>query len=261
MPGTYTLTFGDQVENHVGNQQLGQLALTGQGFNHEDLIRAKRRAKTKGFKASIIDLRELSDDRDLPEAFILVVWGFARSQGDDVREELESFEWDSKFYNSRRRVVQNKHARANVCFGEAAQEPDYERGKGRVVPFDEVEEIDHLRDRIGDLLGEKAVGLYCEGNKYADKQKNGIGWHGDTERRKVVGVRFEEDRKGKMPLMFNWFTRSKPFGKTLELNLGHGDLYVMSEEATGFNWMRSSLKTLRHSAGASKYTKFKPEWM
>ena len=57
--------------------------------------------------------------------------------------------------------------------------------------------------------------------------------------------------------------RSKVISEEVILDLEHGDLYVMSEKATGFDWKRSSFPTLRHCAGANCYIKLpdkhKPE--
>jgi len=41
------------------------------------------------------------------------------------------------------------------------------------------------------------------------------------------------------------------------LSLNHGDMYVMSEKATGWDWKYRSRATLRHAAGADKYLKLK----
>ena len=75
---------------------------------------------------------------------------------------------------------------------------------------------------------------------------HGIGRHGDSQRKIVVGVRLD----GKMPLKFTWFHRHRPM-------LSPGDIYVMSEKAVGYNWKRSSHYTLRHCAGAISHTKDK----
>ena len=57
--------------------------------------------------------------------------------------------------------------------------------------------------------------------------KCGIGWHGDGERRKVIGVRLGET----IPLAYLWYKNNKPLGKKIVINLNHGDLYIMSEKA------------------------------
>ena len=35
-----------------------------------------------------------------------------------------------------------------------------------------------------------------------------------------------------MPLKFNWFYKFRNIGKTLSIDLEHGDMYIMSEKAT-----------------------------
>lgn len=41
----------------------------------------------------------------------------------------------------------------------------------------------------------------------------------------------------------------------VKLNLHNGDMYIMSEKATGNDWKKRNTPTLRHSAGASKFRK------
>ena len=102
-------------------------------------------------------------------------------------------------------------------------------------------------------MGEKAKEMACEGNYYYDVSKCGIGFHGDGERKRVVGLRLGAS----IPLHYQWFTRSAPIGNRCELMLNHGDLYIMSEKAVGTDWMSSSKITLRHAAGSKKYTTIK----
>jgi hypothetical protein len=98
--------------------------------------------------------------------------------------------------------------------------------------------------------------LYYEG-----KQKTGIGYHGDTERRKVIGIRLG----GKpMNIHYQWYHRSRPCSVNISTILQPGDIYCMSEKTVGTDWKSSSIVTLRHAAGADIYTtngKFKVENM
>ena len=50
------------------------------------------------------------------------------------------------------------------------------------------------------------------------------------------------------------YYKTERVGKELKLMLNHSDLYVMSEKATGFDWHKRNIYTLRHAAGADKYT-------
>ena len=118
----------------------------------------------------------------------------------------------------------------------------------RLVEFSDVKK--NMVKLINDLSGtNKADNLVCEGNKYNNKKKCGIGYHGDTERRKVIAIRLGAS----MPMCWQWFHRHKPIGESYKFILNAGDLYIMSEKAVGYDWKKSSEYTLRHSAGAEKY--------
>jgi hypothetical protein len=110
-----------------------------------------------------------------------------------------------------------------------------------------------LKTVLTDLLG--AENLIGEGNYYYDTKTCGIGYHGDTERRKVAAVRLGSE----MPLFFQWYQHCNPVGSKMGLKLGGGDLYFMSEKAVGTDWKESSKLTLRHAAGCSEYTGAIPE--
>lgn len=151
----------------------------------------------------------------------------------------------------RGRVV-NKIARHNLCFAETSQEPDYELGKGRVYAFKDLPYLSEIQKGLPHFFGSKAENLVAEGNYYYDPKKCGIGPHGDSERRVVIGIRLGQD----MPLDYHWYQNSKPFGPTFSFVLGNGDLYAMSDKASGYNWKKKIVPTLRHAAGAAKYRKF-----
>jgi len=116
-----------------------------------------------------------------------------------------------------------------------------------------------MREAIPDFCGEITRDLQGELNKYYDPTKTGIGRHGDGERRMVVCARTGYH----FPLIYQWYMRSKVISEEVRLDLEHGDVYVMSEKATGFDWKSSSFPTLRHCAGSANYIKLpdkhKPE--
>lgn len=57
-----------------------------------------------------------------------------------------------------------------------------------------------------------------------------------------------------MDLQYNWFIDSKAIGERIVLLLNEGDIYFMSEKASGNDWKKRKIVTLRHAAGAKKYT-------
>lgn len=248
---TITLTFGDQAENHAGMQTIGTMGPEGSGYHHEDLLAIQSRFEALGCRVELHDLGR--------DAYLLIVrQGLPVILGqptDDLYQEhlaLHERDWLDKKAKMRGRVVQ-KRARWNVCFDVQGQEPDYEHGKGRIVAYDDVPLTQRLRERLPDYFGEKAIQLPCEGNYYYDGSKCGIGYHGDSERRKVIAVRLGQP----MSLHYQWYEQSLPVEGHYAFNMDAGDLYVMSEKAVGTDWKKRKIPTLRHAAGCNTYTAVK----
>ena len=69
---TFTLTFGDQAENHAGMQKLGSMAPD--GFTRDDLERARLWFLERGAEPVLYDLRSLLPAGvQAEEAYLLVV--------------------------------------------------------------------------------------------------------------------------------------------------------------------------------------------
>ena len=260
---TYTITFGDQAENHVGMQKIG--TLSAEGFSLRDLELAKDWFEGRGTSCELIPLHESlpSGKRNSSlDSFVLVarqgVSAILNSEemslssadpANDLMMEQFHLPKDTQAFMYGR-VVQ-KHARYNLCFSSFDQEPDYIHGKGRVVSYDSVPLLKSLREKWADIIGEKGRDLEAEGNYYYDLSKCGIGYHGDAERMKVIAVRMGES----LPLYYVWYENSKPISDRIRIDLGHGDIYFMSQKATGQDWKKKLVPTLRHATGVDKFVK------
>jgi len=143
--------------------------------------------------------------------------------------------------------VKNKNARWNNVIADFAQSPQYEEGKGTIVPFPDVYNLEQIRNKVQVLL-EQPNPPIAELNYYHDVRKCGIGFHGDAERTLVAGLRLGK-ATNQMPLFFQAYYRKHPIGPMSRIVLEHGDLYIMSEVAVGADWMSSSYVTWRHAAG------------
>jgi hypothetical protein len=132
-------------------------------------------------------------------------------------------------------------------------------------------------------FGYKVVEQFFELNHYYARTC-GIGRHGDVERGQGMSDGMVNCLKlgRKIPLLFSWYHKTKPIGRETVMDsngpcsypvvhfkrgkkwetktvaavmkLGHGDYYQFSGKAIGRDWKKSSQITLRHCAGASKYT-------
>ena len=258
MPNTsWSLTIGNGGENHVGMEFLGNRRTKGSGWSFNDLNSAKEMMELLGKHSEIHDLNELLPTElrtGVPPAHFMVVRNFLGGKThEDLIHELESYEWDAKYYDTRRQKVLNKLARTNVCYGDTHQNPDYEHKRGTIIAWDESPLVFRIKKFIETLMNEKD--LIVEGNKYHDVNKNGIGAHGDAERVIVACCRAGAPN----PIKFGYFHKGIHVGESLECTINGGDLYLMSEEAVGTNWRSYNKYTLRHAAGAAKYLKFKTE--
>ena len=244
------LTFGEQSENHVGMKINGE-GLANSGFSIEELEQIKTNLRVD---SELYRLDEMVDEEGLEPASILIIRnGLEKLVGENpekMMEEQLSFEWDKKYWDNRRSKVLNKHARYNVCFGEKSVEPKFEEKQGTIIGFDRVPILNKLKENLGEFFGDKARNLEVEGNLYYNVKKCGIGFHGDGERKRVIACSLGATR----PIHWQWYHRSKPIGDRLKFEIGAGDIYIMSEKASGYDWKRRSLKTLRHAAG-EKYVK------
>ena len=242
------LTFGEQSENHVGMKINGG-GLSRSGFSVEEMEQINRNLKSEFYR-----LDEMVDEEGLEPAAVLIIRnGLEKLIGenpDKMLEEQLSFEWDKQYWDNRRGKVLNKRARYNVCYGSESVDANLEEKQGTIIGLDRVPILKKLKESLGGFFGEKAKELEVEGNLYYDVKKCGIGFHGDGERKRVIACSLGASR----PIHWQWYHRSKPIGERLKFEIGAGDIYIMSEKASGFDWRRRSQKTLRHAAG-ERYVK------
>ena len=248
----YTITFGDVAENHAKMQKIGTLHET--GYSIEKLEHIQQKLQGYGLETVMVDLssgmRSQFNGTNFDSAKVLVIRrGVQFILGEETTgliQENDNLTMDKKALMRGKEV--EKRARWNLCFADQDQEPDYKNGKGRVVAWGHIPKISRIREVISEWTED--VLLNGEANYYYDISKCGIGFHGDGERKKVFAVRMGET----MPLYFKWFQNSMPVGNPIELVLNDGDMYIMSEKAVGFDWLKKKITTLRHSTGCAKFT-------
>ena len=285
------ITNGEQGENHAGMQMLGN-GLADKGYNLEDALKFKEKFENMGGTATLYDLREecLGERKDecKEEAYVLkfeagvnvLLWNKIEKEvykalekkkinGDEIKEKLFekynaeklfeeqfTFEWDKKYWDTRRSKVLNKNARWNVCYGKEGQEPDYENKKGTVIAYSQCRIMRAWRKELLILIEEKDNDFVAEGNLYYNVKKTGIGFHGDAERRKVVAGNFcDEDVIRE--LNYIAYLKSERIGKRFRMELKNGDMYIMIAAAAGTDWKKKNKITFRHAAGVegSKFLK------
>jgi len=263
---TITLTFGDCAENHNGMQKIGSKVK--KGLTLEDLMNTKTYFENNFIQCNLFDLstikpitenivnQEKDEDEEkeiggitFPPAYLLVARK-AISNTKELYNEQCKFERDRKALMYGR--VVNKHARHNLCFSDFDQEADFANGKGTVINFNKLPLLQQIRNNLPIITSSNKVdNLQCEANYYYDITKTYIGFHGDTERRIVIGVRLGET----FPLHYQWYKNGQVISDLFTVNLNDGDMYFMSEKAVGYDWKQktNNIYTLRHAAGNTKF--------
>lgn len=244
---TITITFGEVAQNHSGMQRIGNTF--DKGLTFEDLTEAKRKFENNNRECELIHLHKLLPNHVVVkhdvEAYVLVIRNGVKSfvQPWQLFKEQKKLEFDKMVFMRGR--VMNKRARWNLCFSDLSQEPDYANRKGRVVCFEDVPHLALVREMLPNYFGEKTRMLLAESNYYYNTLKCGVAYHGDSERKVIVAVRLGAP----FPLRFKWFQNNDVLGEDATLYLNNGDMYAMSEWATGFNWKKRQDVTVRHAAG------------
>lgn len=258
----WTFTFSESVENHAGMQVIGTKA--NEGFTIAELKAVEGKMREQKVTTEWVDLGasfaakpDQLKKHGKQEAAVLVIRQalqkavFTNAEFEAFAKETEALDVDKKAFMKGRVVI--KRARWNLTFSEECQEPDYENAKGRVVAFAAVPKLCAIREWLPKILGAKANKLNAELNYYFDTDKCGIGPHGDTERKLVVGARLGP-HNGTMNLKYAWYIAGDRVTDPAEIALGSGDVYIMSDKAVGWDWKKRLIPTLRHAAGSKKFT-------
>ena len=259
MPVTYnshaTVTFCECAESDRSLQQLGEKASS--GFSIAQLERAKAWFEQRGIACILIPLPNPNGTG--PDGAVLVARAAVPllcgvpSQA-HVMDELLQIPYDTKMIHYGK--LAEKRARHCNVLADHDQSPDYGTRQSTVVRFARVPALERMRAQLPDILGSDATNMFAEVNKYPsaadDAVIGGIGFHGDSERRRVVAARFGTSA---FLLRFVWFRSHKVASGPIDVTVFPGDVYIMSDAAVGHDWKCSGRHTLRHAAGAPKYTR------
>ena len=260
MNNRYAITFGEVAILHIGGKEYGKGRLK-HGFSTEELkkiaednedteyisISDKLPRQLRGDnEAGVLIFRSVSNNQNNKDKKFLL--GLNKKEADKLYSEQETVEYDKKYWDNRRQKTLNKRARYNIVFGKERIEHSDNYKQNSVASFSDLKYLNKFRKRLHLILGQKAKKLNAEGNKYFH-EKAGIGYHGDSERKIVICLSLGKPTT----LRYNWRLpgSSEHTLEPTDIKLNHGDVYIMSEKATGYDWKSRSKVRVVHGAGDS----------
>lgn len=253
-----TITFADRGENEYGMEIEGKK--TDRTTSVGDLMEIKESVGNCDFYPLVV--RTAAGAESAP-AGVLVMRGFALKEGDKLMHEIETMKQqglvDTKSLSYG--TVRNKHARWNNVISWRRQSPDIANGKGTICSFEDWEAFHELHDRLHEVLKQpKTQKLVGELNYYYDVASCGIGFHGDKERDLVAGLSLGK-ATAEQTLKFVPYLHGTCLHEPIEINLNHGDVYIMSHKAIGSDCAKKNIITWRHARGAPscKYSVVNPK--
>ena len=282
-----SLTCAPGGENHAGMEIIGRMPVKGEGFTAPDIEGLGTYFGLEmGKSVQVLDLNALSgvgeiarlETGDQGRVLLLRNWvqtSFESTTVQDIYKELIADAWDAEYLDKNKYRIEivdgvetkvrgkrmNKRARTNLCYvADREQEPDVWNGKGRIVDLRKKTALDEAVNKLRSMIDAGLIAIesktkieinVVEGNRYYNLKNTGIGFHGDTERVVVICISIGCDN---YPMRWQWFKDGMPVGEPIDITLNCGDVYIMSEKAVGADWKLRSIYTLRHAAGAKKYT-------
>ncbi len=248
----YSITFGEVAISHLGSKEIGE-GIRDKGYSVVELEKIALQFPETG-TLHYLHSELPFIDTDCKAATLVIKNGIniilGEGSSDLLLQEQFGLQYDQKYYDSRRGKTMNKRSRMNTVFGPTSicHSEDYKQYT--VVGFNELPHLDIMREKLSEVFGIKAKNLNAEGNLYFES-KSGIGFHGDAERKIVICLSLGASST----LRYRW-RAAQSVENTLDpidLVLEHGDIYIMSEKATGYDWHNFGKWRLVHAAGHSKY--------
>jgi alkylated DNA repair dioxygenase AlkB len=247
----YAITFGEVAILHVGSTEVGKKR--NEGYSIPELINIHKNISNSELFYLHNNLPEKYKNDN--QAAVLVIRNATNlflgiNSANKLLQEQDNIKYDKKYFDYRRKKTLNKRARYNIVFGkqEILHSDDYKIFS--VKAFQNVPYLNQIKNKLPIFFGNKAKNLNAEGNYYYE-QKSGIGFHGDAERKIVICISLGDTST----LRYAWRlpSTSEHYGETIDIQINHGDMYIMSEKATGYDWRLRSKVRVVHAAGSDKY--------
>lgn len=238
----YAITCGDDVE--------GGAPACHRGFFAHELAELCAITDTAELVRLDAELPASFRTADTGEAAVLVIRNAAKGAASRLLREQQQCTYDTHFFDATRQQTVQRHSRRSLYFAERGMPHSRDYRRRTVVALETVPELRRFLAQLPAWFGKKAAGLRVKANRYCART-GGIGFHGDAERNRVLCLSLGAP----MTLRYHWrppHSCEHRFAP-IDIHLRHGDVYIMSEKATGNDWHHVERMRVVHAAGAQKF--------
>ena len=245
-----TLNFCDNIES---NDNIGEES--DYGFSNNDILRVHSQFSET---SEIYNLKDMLPPsiQDIPDVFILII----RNNGNNILDQLlqilitsesnsdgiiTGVQWDTEKYKNGQ-IKQSKE-KYKLIFKDLYEEykinSNYQLNKGTIYNYKRIPQLEYIKCFFESILYGPFV---IEGNCYYNKKECYTSMHRDKKRKKVIGLKLG----GSSPLNFRWYHGTIRCSETKTIILNHGDIYILSELATGSIKEKLTKLFIKYSEGS-----------
>ena len=248
----FTLFFGNRIEGYSNIENIGEDAPC--GFTNNDILRIYSLFPEN---CELHNLKDMLPPTlyDIPDVLFLVIKNPFKEISDQLLQILMTEEqrnndiitgvnWDTVKYKGGQ--VKESKEKYRLIFTDLydgyIRKSFHHIGYGTIYNYRRIPQLVTIKSYLElILLGPFVI----EANCYVNKKDCYIPMHRDKERKRLCGIRLGGD----FPINFRWHHGSIRCSDVKSINLSHGDVFIMSELATGYSKEKITKLFLKYSEG------------
>lgn len=241
----FNLIFSDTVNHGRGMQNFGMTSNS--GFKNEDIIRMYSSLDPN--TAELHNIKNILPKTlyEIPDAFILVMRQKLKDNADEILPIFNNLLWDSQRLQNGKLVESKINNKLLFCdLNDLELLPANFNEKYGTIH--NINRMDALMKLYKIIESNFSSNLYAEGIAFNDLNECYVPMGQEKDKKKIIGLHLGSS----FPLNFRWYHKTEKVSDPYQINLNHGDLYIMSEMAAGLNKESKTKLYIKHGHGFNK---------
>ena len=251
---SFRLTFSDVVSHGQGMEQFG--IPVSSGFNNNELCSMSSILPHEKIELHNIKSILPTTLYDIPDIMVLIMRGFFNDEANNILKVLSSSEnsdndgnivglqWDTQRVKNGK-IVENRLSNKLVFYdlmGNYKYPSDFSQNRGTIYNYKKIPALNNLHKVLFSTMG---AGMGIEADSFPNIQECYIPMAQEKIKRKNIGMILGSD----FPLHFRWYHNQQSCSDLYTINLKHGDLYILSDDAAGYQKELKTKLYLKHGLG------------